>query len=112
MIDEADAAQRDNRYHEWALTRFGKGAARGFGDKLFDARTWDMGLRDASDALALNKALTAFDNGEALTPSQQAMLDAKAVELATVAYFGSYVSRGTMPVLLQPAASRSCLNSR
>lgn len=94
MIDEADAAQRDNRYHEWALTRFGKGAARGFGDKLFDARTWDMGLRDASDALALNKALTAFDNGEALTPSQQAMLDAKAVELATVAYFGSYVSRG------------------
>lgn len=94
MIDEADAAQRDNRYHEWALTRFGKGAARGFGDKLFDARTWDMGLRDASDALALNKALTAFDNGEALTPSQQAMLDAKAVELATVAYFGSYISRG------------------
>lgn len=94
MIDEADAAQRDNRYHEWALTRFGKGAARGFGDKLFDARTWDMGLRDASDALALNKALTAFDNGEALTPSQQAMLDAKAVELATVAYFGSSVSRG------------------
>lgn len=94
MIDEADAAQRDNRYHEWALTRFGKGAARGFGDKLFDARTWDMGLRDASDELALNEALTAFDNGEALTPSQQAMLDAKAVELATVAYFGSYVSRG------------------
>lgn len=94
MIDEADAAQRDNRYHEWALTRFGKGAARGFGDKLFDARTWDMGLRDASDALALNEALTAFDNGEALTPSQQAMLDAKAVELATVAYFGSSVSRG------------------
>lgn len=94
MIDEADAAQRDNRYHEWALTRFGKGAARGFGDKLFDARTWDMGLRDASDALALNKALTAFDNGETLTPSQQAMLDAKAVELATVAYFGSSVSRG------------------
>lgn len=94
MIDEADAAQRDNRYHEWALTRFGKGAARGFGDKLFDARTWDMGLRDASDALALNKALTAFDNGETLTPSQQAMLDAKAVELATVAYFGSQVSRG------------------
>lgn len=94
MIDEADAAQRDNRYHEWALTRFGKGAARGFGDKLFDARTWDMGLRDASDALALNKALTAFDNGEALTPSQQAMLDAKAVELATVAYFGSSISRG------------------
>lgn len=94
MIDEADAAQRDNRYHEWALTRFGKGAARGFGDKLFDARTWDMGLRDASDALALNEALTAFDNGEALTPSQQAMLDAKAVELATVAYFGSSISRG------------------
>lgn len=94
MIDEADAAQRDNRYHEWALTRFGKGAARGFGDKLFDARTWDMGLRDASDALALNKALTAFDNGETLTPSQQAMLDAKAVELATVAYFGSSISRG------------------
>lgn len=94
MIDEADAAQRDNRYHEWALTRFGKGAARGFGDILFDARTWDMGLRDASDALALNKALTAFDNGETLTPSQQAMLDAKAVELATVAYFGSSVSRG------------------
>lgn len=94
MIDEADAAQRDNRYHEWALTRFGKGVARGLGDKLFDARTWDMGLRDASDELALNEALTAFDNGEALTPSQQAMLDAKAVELATVAYFGSYVSRG------------------
>lgn len=94
IIDEADAAQRDDRYHDWATTKFAKGAARGFGDKLFDARTWDLGLSNLSDNLAFSMALDAFDNGKELTPSQQAMLDAKAIELATNAYFGSYIGRG------------------
>lgn len=94
IINEADAAQRDDRYHDWATTKFAKGAARGFGDKLFDARTWDLGLSNLSDNLAFSMALDAFDNGKELTPSQQAMLDAKAIELATNAYFGSYIGRG------------------
>lgn len=85
MIDAADANANGEG--------FVGGVARGFGEKFFDLNTFDMGMGDLSDNAALLKALDAYDKGE-LTPSQQALLDAKAVELATTAYFGSEVGRG------------------
>ncbi len=87
-------AEADKSVKEGNFDGFFKGAGRGFGQKLFDARTWDMGLTDIKDMGTLNKALDAFDNGEKLTNAQQMLLDAKAVELATNAYFGSYIGRG------------------
>ena len=89
MIAEADKAVNEGNFDG-----FFKGAGRGFGNKLFDADTWDMGASDGSDALNLYAILQKADKGEKLTNSEQILLDAKAVELATNAYFGSYVGRG------------------
>ncbi|MGN1211317.1 MAG: hypothetical protein ACI4TM_06490, partial [Candidatus Cryptobacteroides sp.] len=50
-------------------------------------------MSDLENATAMMQALDAYDKGT-LTEAQQALLDAKAVELATNAYFGSYVGRG------------------
>ena len=90
IINEADHNAKEGK---WEST-FVAGAGRGFGQKFFDASTWDMGMRDAESAAALYNALNAFDAGEPLTDEQKMMLDAKAIELATNAYFGSYVGRG------------------
>ena len=90
IIDEADHNAKEGK---WEST-FVAGAGRGFGQKFFDASTWDMGMSDAESAAALYNALNAFDAGEPLTDEQKMMLDAKAIELATNAYFGSYVGRG------------------
>jgi|GEM_PF-1531786 len=92
IIDEADRAINKGEYSKFSRTFFG-GAYRGFGDKLFDVSTWDMGMSDLENATAMMQALDAYDKGT-LTEAQQALLDAKAVELATNAYFGSYVGRG------------------
>ena len=89
MIAEADKSVKEGNFDGFIL-----GAGRGFGDKAFDVRTWDMGVTDASDAGALTMALQDFDDGKKLTESQQALLDAKAVQLATNAYFGSSIGRG------------------
>lgn len=94
IIEEADRHAADGTYGGWYETSFAGGAARGFGDKLFDARTWSFGVADKVDNDRLNQALEDFDNGKELTKSQQALLDAKAVEMATQAYFGSYLGRG------------------
>ncbi|MBO7314460.1 MAG: hypothetical protein J6U49_02220, partial [Alistipes sp.] len=94
IIEEADRHAADGTYGSWLETSFAGGAARGFGDKLFDARTWDMGISSVIDNANLLKALEDFDQGKTLTKSQQTLLDAKAVELATQAYFGSYLGRG------------------
>lgn len=94
IINEADHNAKSGTFGKWLESSFAGGAVRGFGQKLFDVDTWDMGFSDAQDATALMSALNAFDKGEPLTDSQQALLDAKAVELATNAYFGSYVGRG------------------
>lgn len=94
IINEADHNAKSGTFGKWLESSFAGGAVRGFGQKLFDIDTWDMGFSDAQDATALMSALNAFDKGEPLTDSQQALLDAKAVELATNAYFGSYVGRG------------------
>ena len=89
MIAEADKAVNEGNFDG-----FFKGAGRGFGNKLFDVDTWDMGASDGSDALNLYAILQKADKGEKLTDAEQILLDAKAVELATNAYFGSYVGRG------------------
>ena len=94
MIEAADVNAKNGTLGEWLNSSFAGGAARGFGEKLFDVRTWDMGLTDATENKALYDALQKSDNGKELTKGEQMLLDAKAVELATNAYFGSYVGRG------------------
>ena len=94
IIGEADHNAQKGTFGKWLESSFAGGAARGLGQKLFDVDTWDFGGSDLSDAGALMTALNAYDRGEELTRSQQMLLDAKAVELATDAYFGSEVGRG------------------
>ena len=87
-------AEADKSVQEGEFPRFVKGVARGFGDKLFDVNTWDMGVSDTKNSIELLKALRKYDDGEPLSESEQMLLDAKSVELATNAYFGSYIGRG------------------
>lgn len=91
IIDEADRAINKGDYSKFSKSFFG-GVLRGFGDKFFDVSTWDMGMSDLENATAMMQALDAYDKGT-LTEAQQALLDAKAVELATNAYFGSYIGK-------------------
>ncbi len=79
---------------ESGLTGFGKGVIRGFGSKLFDARTWDMGFTDIKGGLSLAEVLKKADEGKPLTVEQQKMLEAKATELACAAYFSGALGRG------------------
>ena len=94
IIGEADHNAQKGTFGKWLESSFAGGAARGLRQKLFDVDTWDFGGSDLSDAGALMTALNAYDRGEELTRSQQMLLDAKAVELATDAYFGSEVGHG------------------
>ena len=87
-------AEADKSVQEGEFPRFVKGVARGFGDKLFDVNTWDMGVSDTKNSIELLKALRKYDEGKPLSESEQMLLDAKSVELATNAYFGSYIGRG------------------
>ena len=94
IIEEANHNAQSGTFEKWLESSFAGGVARGFGQKFFDLDTWDMGVSDIQNGAALLAALDAFDKGEPLTKAQQMLLDAKAVELATNAYFGSYVGRG------------------
>ena len=94
IIAEADHNAQKGTFGKWLESSFAGGASRGVAQKLFDVDTWDFGGSDLSDAGALMTALNAYDRGDKLTRSQQMLLDAKAVELATDAYFGSEVGRG------------------
>ena len=87
-------AEADKSVQEGKFPGFFKGVARGFGDKLFDVNTWDMGVSDTKNSIELLKALRKYDEGKPLSESEQMLLDAKSVELATNAYFGSYIGRG------------------
>ena len=87
-------AEADKSVQEGEFPGFFKGIARGFGDKLFDVNTWDMGVSDTKNSIELLKALRKYDEGKPLSESEQMLLDAKSVELATNAYFGSYIGRG------------------
>lgn len=87
-------AEANKSVQEGKFPGFFKGVARGFGDKLFDVNTWDMGVSDTKNSIELLKALRKYDEGKPLSESEQMLLDAKSVELATNAYFGSYIGRG------------------
>ena len=87
-------AEADKSVQEGKFPGFFKGVARGFGDKLFDVNTWNMGVSDTKNSIELLKALRKYDEGKPLSESEQMLLDAKSVELATNAYFGSYIGRG------------------
>lgn len=94
IIAEADHNAKEGRFTDWLERSFAGGAVRGLGKTLYDPHTWDMGVLDVAENSALLKALDAYEAGDSLTEAQQALLDAKAVELATNAYFGSEVGRG------------------
>ncbi len=91
IIDEADRNGADGSGNE---TSFVGGALRGFGQKVFDPTTWDMGLSEMANSGTLLEALDVADSGGELTEAQRTLLDAKAVEMATNAYFGSYLGYG------------------
>ncbi len=90
LVKEADISRKEGN----DIGAFLRGAGRGLIDKLFDVRTWDMGLSETATGLKLIRVLNKADKGLPLSQPEQAMLDAKAVEMATNAYFSSYVGRG------------------
>ena len=94
IIAEADHNAKEGSFADWLERSFAGGAVRGLGKTLYDPHTWDMDVLDVAENSALLKALDAYEAGNSLTEAQQALLDAKAVELATNAYFGSEVGRG------------------
>lgn len=73
---------------------FVAGVGRGFGQKFTDLSTWDFGASDLVDATTFLRILEKADKGEALSKSEQALLDAKVIEIATSEYFGDEVGRG------------------
>ena len=94
--DIIDAVGKESEDKEKGHTGFGgflKGSARGAEDAFYDWNTWSMGLKDISEGLALLKALDAAEGGT-LTESQQALLDAKALEIATEQAYSSSLGRG------------------
>lgn len=94
LINEADINAKNGTLTDWLNRSFAGGAARGLGQSAFDLRTWDFGLNDADEAMNLLAILKKADNGQKLTANEQALLDAKAIEAATLAYFGNEVGRG------------------
>ena len=94
MIAEADHNAQSGTLGKWLESSFAGGAARGLGQKLFDARTWDMGLGDLAGNKLIKDTIDKVDAGKSLTKAELALLDALSVEMATNAYFGSYVGHG------------------
>lgn len=94
LINEADINAKNGTLTDWLNRSFAGGAARGLGQSAFDLRTWDFGLNDAVEAKNLLNILKKADNGQKLTANEQALLDAKATEAATLAYFGNEAGRG------------------
>ena len=94
LINEADINAKNGTLTDWLNRSFAGGAARGLGQSAFDLRTWDFGLNDAVEAKNLLAILKKADNGQKLTANEQALLDAKATEAATLAYFGNEAGRG------------------
>ena len=90
LMDEAVVSGKDEN-NKGLFKGFLKGAERGLND--LDSNDFTFGLKDASENLALLQALDAADEDKA-TPSQQALLDAVALNMATEAGYGSMVGRG------------------
>ncbi len=94
MIAEADHNAAKGTLGKWLEQSFAGGVARGFGQHVGDVSTWDFGISDVLDNAAFMKVLDKADRGEALSQSEQALLDASTVEYLTNQYFGSEVGRG------------------
>lgn len=93
IIDAAGKEAEDKEKGHTGLGGFFKGAQRGFDESVIDWNTWTAGLKDTSEGLAILKALDAAEEGT-LTESQQALLDAKAIEIATSQAYSSSLGRG------------------
>lgn len=93
IIDAAGKEAEDKAKGHTGIGGFFKGALRGADESFGDINTWTAGLKDSSEGLALLKALDAAEEGT-LTPSQQALLDAKAIELAVEQNYSSSLGRG------------------
>ena len=75
-------------------TSFVAGLGRGFADTAFNADNWLFGLPDIRDSKVLMDTLDKYDKGEALTESEQALMDAAVANMATNAYYYSDLGRG------------------
>ena len=89
MIEEAEKSKREGSFEG-----FIKGAGRGFVNGVFDPETWDFGASSLKEAMGMEAVLYKFDNGQKLTKAEQTMLDAKAMEMAVNAFYGSDLGRG------------------
>ena len=93
-IAEADHNAQEGTFSKWLESSFAGGAARGFAQKLFDARIWDMGIGDAGEAASIKAAVNKADLGEKLTPAEDKLLQSMVTKMAVEAYFNSQVGRG------------------
>ena len=89
MIEEAEKSKREGSFEG-----FIKGAGRGFVNGVFDPETWNFGASSLKEAMGMEAVLYKFDNGQKLTKAEQTMLDAKAMEMAVNAFYGSDLGRG------------------
>ena len=89
MVEEAEKSKREGNF-----SGFIKGAGRGFVDGVFDPETWDFGVSSLAEAGYIKNALDKFDSGQRLSKEEQVLLDAKAMEMAVNAFYGSDLGRG------------------
>lgn len=92
LVDESNNIINEAR--KKGKTNFVAGLGRGLSDAVFDANTWSFGLQDMRDASVLVDALDKFDRGEALTESEQTLMDAAVANMAVNAYYYSDLGRG------------------
>ncbi len=89
MVEEAEKSKREGNF-----SGFIKGAGRGFVDGVFDPETWDFGVSSLAEAGYVKNALDKFDSGQQLSKEDKVLLDAKAMEMAVNAFYGSDLGRG------------------
>lgn len=89
MVEEAEKSKREGNF-----SGFIKGAGRGFVDGVFDPETWDFGVLSLAEAGYIKNALGKFDSGQRLSKDEKILLDAKAMEMAVNAFYGSDLGRG------------------
>jgi len=70
-----------------------KGILKGVGDAIFDYDTWILGIENTRKNAYTNTAIQKLERGEELTDSENALLDAMALNLAASAYYGSDLKR-------------------
>lgn len=73
-------------------TNFFAGLARGFKDAPLDG--WAMGLQDLKNYSAAKKVMDKVDQGEELTPSEDALMQALVTNAATQMYYAGDLGRG------------------